>query len=94
MMLAVSGEKSQAEVDYVCAHSGKIQPVEVKASTQGSMQSLWIFLRGHSLCNAIRTSLENFGQLYYYDKEAENAMRHVGIVPLYALSNLKGLQLL
>lgn len=86
-------KKSQAEVDYVIAHRGKVLPVEVKASTQGSMQSLWIFLRSHKLFNAVRTSLENFGQLYYYDKAADDAERHVEIVPLYALSNLQGLQL-
>ena len=52
------------------------------------MQSLWIFLRSHKLCDAVRTSLENFGQLYYYDKTADDAERHVEIIPLYALSNL------
>lgn len=86
-------KKSQAEVDYVIAHGGKVLPIEVKASIQGSMQSLWIFLRSHKLYNAVRTSLENFGQLYYYDKAADDAERHVEIIPLYALSNLHGLQL-
>ena len=84
-----TGKKSQAEIDYVCAHNGRVLPVEVKASTQGGMQSLWIFLREHKLHNAIRTSLENFGQFYYYDKEDEGAERHVEIIPLYAISNLK-----
>lgn len=83
------GKKSQAEIDYVCAHNGRVLPVEVKASTQGGMQSLWIFLREHKLHNAIRTSLENFGQFYYYDKEDEGAERHIEIIPLYAISNLK-----
>lgn len=86
-------KKSQAEVDYVIAHEGKVLAVEVKASTQGSMQSLWIFLRSHSLYNAVRTSLENFGQLYYYDKSADDTERHVEIIPLYAISNLLDLQL-
>lgn len=85
--------KSQAEIDYVVAHEGKVLPVEVKASTQGSMQSLWIFLREHKLHNAIRTSLENFGQFYYFDKQADDAVRIVEICPLYALSNLQRLQL-
>ena len=87
-------KKSQAEIDYICAHGGKVLPIEVKASTQGGMQSLWIFLREHKLHNAIRTSLENFGQIYYYDKEDNEAERHVEIIPLYALSNLKDIQLL
>ncbi len=86
-------KKSQAEVDYVIAHEGKVLAVEVKASTQGSMQSLWIFLRSHKLYNAVRTSLENFGQLYYYDKSADDTERHVEIIPLYAISNLLDLQL-
>lgn len=30
----------------------------------------------------------NFGQLYYYDKTADDAERYVEIIPLYALSNL------
>ena len=84
-----TGKKSQAEIDYICAHNGRVLPVEVKASIQGGMQSLWIFLREHKLHNAIRTSLENFGQFYYYDKEDEGAERHVEIIPLYAISNLK-----
>ena len=85
----VNHEKgSQAEVDYVTVRDNTILPVEVKANTKGSMQSLWIFMRGRSLHDAERTSLENFGQLYYYDTKAENAERHVDIVPLYALSNL------
>lgn len=81
-------KKSQAEVDYVISHGGKVLPIEVKASTQGSMQSLWIFLREHSLTDAIRTSLENFGEFYYYDPKDNDAERHVKIVPLYALSNI------
>ena len=85
----VNHEKgSQAEVDYVTVRDNKILPVEVKANTKGSMQSLWIFMRGRRLHDAVRTSLEYFGQFYYYDTKAENAERHVDIVPLYALSNL------
>jgi len=79
---------SQAEVDYVGEQNGIVLPIEVKANTKGSMQSLWVFMRGRALHEAIRTSLENFGQLYYYDTKAEQAERHVNIVPLYALSNL------
>ena len=30
----------------------------------------------------------NFGELYYYDKTADDAERHVEIIPLYTLSNL------
>lgn len=79
---------SQAEVDYVLPIGGRVLPVEVKASTQGSMQSLWIFMRERGLHSAVRASLENFGQLYYYDKKDGDTERCVDIVPLYALSNL------
>ena len=69
--------------------ANKVLPVEVKASTQGSMQSLWIFLRMHGMRNALRTSLENFGQFDYYDSKDNDAQRHVDIIPLYAISNIQ-----
>ena len=80
---------SNAEVDYLRARSGQVLPVEVKASTQGSMQRLWIFMRKRKLHYAIRTSLENFIQIDYYDPKDNFEQRHVNIVPLYALSNLE-----
>ena len=80
---------SNAEVDYLRVRDGRVLPVEVKASTQGAMQSLWIFMRKRKLHEAVRTSLEPFGEFDYVDAEAENAVRHVKVVPLYALSNLR-----
>ena len=80
---------SNAEVDYLRVRGGKVLPVEVKANTQGSMQSLWIFMRKRQLHEAIRTSLENFGQFDHYDPKDNFEQRHVDIVPLYALSNLE-----
>ena len=79
---------SQAEVDYVLAHSGKVLPAEIKASRQGSMQSLWIFMRQHHLHDGIRCSLEPFGEFVYYDPKDCDAERHVDVVPLYALGNI------
>lgn len=81
-------KNSSAEVDYLTVRNGIVLPIEVKASTQGSMQSLWIFMRKRKLYQGIRTSLENFGQFDFYDSEANFEQRHVDIVPLYALSNL------
>ena len=80
---------ANAEIDYLEAKDGKVLPVEVKANTRGSMQSLWLFMRKKGLNHAIRTSLENFGAFDYIDKEANGARRHVDILPLYALSNLE-----
>ena len=78
---------SNAEVDYLRVCCGKVLPVEVKASTQGAMQSLWVFMRKRKLTEAVRTSLENFGEFEYVDPMADNALRHVKIIPLYALSS-------
>lgn len=80
---------SNAEIDYLRVRSGQVLPVEVKANTQGSMQSLWVFMRMRKLHDAIRTSLENFGQFNYDDPKDNFERRHVDIIPLYALSNLE-----
>lgn len=86
------GRNNSAEVDYLIASQGKVLPIEIKASTQGGMQSLWLFMRKHKLHEAVRCSLENFGEFDYFDKsplaEDESDRRHVAVIPLYALSNL------
>ncbi len=68
---------SIAEVDYLLTLSGKIIPLEVKAGTQGSMQSLRMFMSVKNPPYAIRTSLENFA-----------TYENIQVVPLYALSNI------
>ena len=75
-------------MDYLQAKAGKVLPIEVKASTQGAMQSLWLFMRKRNLQKGVRTSLENFGHLMYSNPEADFEERHVEIVPLYVLSSL------
>lgn len=77
----------QAEIDYLKVINGNIVPIEVKANTRGSMQSLWIFMRKHKITYGIRTSLENFGELITNDTE-DNSERHIDIIPLYALSSI------
>lgn len=79
---------ANAEIDYLETKDGHVLPIEVKASTRGSMQSLWLFMRKKGLRHAVRTSLENFGRFEYVDKEADDAVRLVDVVPLYALSDL------
>lgn len=74
-------KNSQAEVDYVIQNYSKIIPVEVKAGTKGSMQSLFLFLKEKNLHQGVRFSLENFGQ---YDK--------ILSIPLYAINTIKKLQ--
>ena len=83
-----SAKGSNAEVDYLQVRGGVVLPVEVKASTQGAMQSLWVFMRKRGLHNAVRTSLENYGQFEYADPEDDFVVRHIDVLPLYALSNL------
>ena len=34
-----------ADVDYLAARDGRVLPIEVKAGTQGGMQSLYLFMR-------------------------------------------------
>ena len=63
-------------------------PVEVKAGQKGGMKSLWLFMRGKHLRQAVRCSLENFGTFDYTDAEADNAVRQVTVCPLYAMSML------
>ncbi len=85
-------KNSQAEVDYLSSYRQTVLPIEVKAETQGGMKSLWMFMREKKLVNAIRCSLENFGAFDYVDPEANGAVRHVQICPLYAISQMEGLK--
>ena len=67
-----------AEVDYIVQIGEDIVPVEVKAGTRGSMQSMRVFLNSHSAVGyGIRSSLE--GASTYGD---------IKVVPLYALGAL------
>lgn len=68
---------SNAEVDYLIQKQQNIVPVEVKAGTKGSMQSLFLFLKEKNRPYGIRFSLENFS---LYDQ--------IRVFPLYAVSNL------
>lgn len=70
-------KNSQAEVDYVCQFNNAIVPVEVKAGTKGSMQSLYLFLKEKKLSQGFRVSLENFSR-----------MEQISILPIYAVNNL------
>jgi predicted AAA+ superfamily ATPase len=78
-------KNATAEVDYIMANGTQILPFEVKAGVQGGMKSLWDYMRERRLSQAIRCSLENFGQFDYTDDKADGALRHVCIFPLYAI---------
>lgn len=81
-------KNGNAEIDYLEVRDTAILPIEVKAGTQGAMQSLYYFMREKHLSKAIRTSLENFGAFDYTDPKDNHAVRHIDIFPLYALSSL------
>ncbi len=68
---------SNAEVDYLIQKGSRIIPVEVKAGTKGSMQSLFLFMREKNSPQGVRLSLENYGK---YDK--------VDAIPLYSIRDL------
>lgn len=80
---------SIAEIDYLDIFNLKVTPIEIKSGTQGGMKSLWLFMIEKHLTEAIRCSFENFGEFCYTDPQADNAVRHITIVPLYALENLQ-----
>lgn len=83
-------KNSLAEIDYLLSRDMQVLPLEVKAGVQGGMKSLWDFMRDKKLSQAIRCSLEDFGHFDYIDSKADNAVRHVEIVPLYAISQISG----
>ncbi|MDD4190971.1 MAG: AAA family ATPase [Mangrovibacterium sp.] len=68
---------SNAEVDYVVQQGERIVPVEVKAGTKGSMQSMYSFLEEKKYAYGIRCSMENFG-----------IFRNIRIYPLYAAGKI------
>ena len=81
-------KNSLAEIDYLLPSHLNILPIEVKAGSQGGMKSLWSFMREKHLTEAVRCSLENFGEFGYTDKEDAEAVRHVNVFPLYAVSQI------
>ena len=68
---------ANAEVDYVIQKGAEIIPIEVKAGTRGSMQSMRVFLDSHASSRGLRVSLENFAR--YDDIET---------LPMYAIRTL------
>ena len=71
---------ANAEVDYVVQQGENIIPIEIKSSTQGSMQSLHKFMEEKNTAVGYRFSLENFAA---YDK--------LMVMPLYAVSSFEKL---
>jgi predicted AAA+ superfamily ATPase len=72
-------EKSRgdAQVDFLIQQGEQIIPIEVKAGTQGAMQSLRWFMKEKNINRGVRVSLENFAQY-----------ENIDVYPLYAIPNL------
>lgn len=70
-------KNSNAEVDYVVQLQNNIIPIEVKAGTKGTMQSIFLFMEEKKSNLGVRFSLENFS---HYGK--------VYVYPLYAVSKI------
>ena len=71
-------KSSNAEVDYIIQIGSQILPIEVKAGTKGSMQSLRIFMDLKHTEKGIRISQENF-----------STYQNIEVYPLYAVANLQ-----
>jgi len=69
--------QGNAQVDFLVQKGSNIIPIEVKAGTQGSMQSLRLFMKEKHIEKGIRTSLENFG-----------TYENIDVYPLYAIGNI------
>ena len=70
-------EGSNAEIDYVIQKQQHIVPIEVKAGTKGTMQSMFLFLNEKQQQYGIRCAMENFDEF-----------QNIKIYPLYASGKL------
>jgi predicted AAA+ superfamily ATPase len=69
--------QSSAQIDFLVQRGEQILPIEVKAGTQGTMQSLRMFMQEKKIERGIRTSLENFARY-----------ENIDVYPMYAIANL------
>lgn len=83
-----TAEGTRSEVDYIIARDLRVLPVECKAGVSGKMKSLYEFMRQKHLTDAVRCTLENFSAIEHCDKKDNDVVRHVQILPLFAVSNL------
>lgn len=84
---------SNAELDYLIQHHSKVIPVEVKAGTKGSMQSLALFMQLKKLTVAIRLSSNTPSKMLVNTKlsSGENSQYQLLSLPIYMIGQLKRL---
>lgn len=79
---------TSSEVDYLLSRNLRVLPMEIKSGVSGKMKSLHLFMKNKHLDDAVRCSLENFGELAVSGGEEDQTRRTIRIIPLYAISNL------
>lgn len=79
---------TSSEVDYLLSRNLRVLPMEIKSGVSGKMKSLHLFMKNKHLDDAVRCSLENFGELAVPGGEEDQTRRTIRIIPLYAISNL------
>jgi uncharacterized protein len=86
---------SNAEVDYLIQYKSSILPIEVKAGTKGSMQSLHLFMGLKKLSTAVRFSTEMPSRMSIDTKTSLGDKAHYKLfcLPIYMVEQLKRLLL-
>lgn len=83
---------SNAEVDYLIQQGSKIIPIEVKAGTRGTMQSLHLFMKLKQLNTAIRFSSNTPSKMKVEAKTSRGEVQYQLLsLPLYLVGQLRRL---
>lgn len=84
---------SNAEVDYLIQHHRAIIPIEVKAGTKGSMQSLHLFMKLKNLSTAVLLNTNMPGKMNVETKTSTNDIVKYQLltVPIYMIGQLQRL---
>jgi predicted AAA+ superfamily ATPase len=83
---------SNAEVDYLIQQGSKIIPIEVKAGTRGTMQSLHLFMKLKQLPTAIRFNANTPSRMKIEAKTSSGEVQYQLLsLPLYMVGQLRRL---
>lgn len=84
---------SNAEIDYLIQNNSEVLPIEVKAGTKGSMQSLHLFMGLKKLSKAVRFSAEKPSKMTIETKTSLGDLANYELLclPIYMISQLKRL---
>jgi uncharacterized protein len=84
---------ANAEIDYLIQHHSTVIPIEVKAGTKGSMQSLHLFMKLKKLATAVRVSSNMPSKMIVNTKDSsgDTIKYELLSIPLYMIGQLKRL---